>query len=162
MHVLKLTQLAVEYFLAPNLALLVDSLAGSDMQKLGPMILKRLHDNNWEIRDSVLELLASISSISVLSKTKIAFYEILFIHRIIFHFFSFFVSIEFPAFQQHILENGLCPVVVQVAQNDAEPYVRASALKCLSQMVHVTLLWEHYLSSMNLIVSVMKKNYYFL
>lgn len=65
---LKLAQLAVEHFLAPNLALLVDTLAGSDMQKLGPMILKRLHDSNWEVRDSVLELLTSMANISLLSK----------------------------------------------------------------------------------------------
>lgn len=69
-EVLKLAQLSVEHFLAPNLALLVDTLSGSDMQKLGPMIVKRLHDSNWEVRDSVLELLTSIANISVYSKYK--------------------------------------------------------------------------------------------
>lgn len=68
MDVLKLTQLSVEHFLAPNLALLVDTMTGSDMQKLGPVILKRMHDNNWEVRDSTLELLSSIANISMLSK----------------------------------------------------------------------------------------------
>lgn len=67
-EVLKLAQLSVEHFLAPNLALLVDTLSGSDMQKLGPVILKRLHDSNWEVRDSAMELLTSMANISLLSK----------------------------------------------------------------------------------------------
>lgn len=65
---MKLSQLSVEHFLATNMALLVDTMAGSDMQKLGPMILKRLHDPNWEVRDSTVELLASIAKISMFSK----------------------------------------------------------------------------------------------
>lgn len=65
---LKLAQLSVEHFMAPNLALLVDTMSGSDMQKLGPMILKRLHDSNWEVRDTVLELLTSIANISFKSE----------------------------------------------------------------------------------------------
>lgn len=66
-EVLKLAQLSIEHFLAPNLALLVDTLSGSYMQNIGPIIVKRLHDNNWEVRDSVLELLASVANISLLS-----------------------------------------------------------------------------------------------
>lgn len=66
-EVLKLAQLSVEHFLAPNLALLVDTLSGSYMQNMGPIIVKRLHDSSWEVRDSVLELLASMANISLLS-----------------------------------------------------------------------------------------------
>ncbi|XP_055324880.1 uncharacterized protein LOC129579171 [Sitodiplosis mosellana] len=121
---LKLAQLSVEHFMAPNLALLVDTLSGSDMQKLGPMIVKRLHDSNWEVRDSVLELLTSIANISL---------------------------IKFPAFQEHILSNGLCPLVVDIAKNDSEYYVRASALSCISQMVPVNMFWEQCFSSLDLI-----------
>lgn len=66
--VLKLAQLCVEYFLAPNLALLVDTMAGSEMQKLGPNILKRMHDPNWEVRDSAIELLTSLAKISIYSE----------------------------------------------------------------------------------------------
>lgn len=68
-EVLKLAQLSVEHFMAPNLALLVDTLSGSDMQKLGPLIMKRLHDSNWEVRDTVLELLASMANISLASES---------------------------------------------------------------------------------------------
>lgn len=64
-----MAQLSVEHFMAPNLALLVDTLSGSDIQKLGPMIMKRLHDSNWEVRDTVLELLASMANISLASES---------------------------------------------------------------------------------------------
>lgn len=46
----------------------MDTLTGSDIENLGPVILKRLHDNNWEVRDSTLELLAATASISKLSE----------------------------------------------------------------------------------------------
>lgn len=60
------------YFLATNMALLVDTMSGSDMQKLGPIILKRLHDPNWEVRDTAVELLASTAKISMLSMFSIS------------------------------------------------------------------------------------------
>lgn len=50
--------------------------------------------------------------------------------------------------------NGLCRMIVQIAQNDAEAYTRASALTCLSQMVVVDIYWETCLSSINIIVSL--------
>jgi len=55
---------SIEHFLAPNLALLVDKMDGYGMEELGPTIYKRLHDNSWEVRDSVLELLHSMVDIS--------------------------------------------------------------------------------------------------
>lgn len=60
---------------------------------------------------------------------------------------------EFPAFQEHILSNGLCPLVVDIAKNDSEYYVRASALSCISQMVPVNMFWEQCFSALDLIVS---------
>jgi hypothetical protein len=45
---------------------------GSGMEDLGPTIYKRLHDNAWEVRDSVLELLHSIVEIS--RESKIVYY----------------------------------------------------------------------------------------
>lgn len=71
---LKLIQTSIEHFLTPNLALLMDKMEGSGMEDLGPTIYKRLHDNSWEVRDSVLELLNSIVEISKESKTWISCY----------------------------------------------------------------------------------------
>lgn len=50
------------------MALLVDKLDDFTFVPLGPIIVKRLHDLNWEVRDSALELLTSISDIAYCSK----------------------------------------------------------------------------------------------
>lgn len=50
----------------PNLALLVNG--ESHMNNIGPTLYKRLHDGNWEVRDSALEVLHVIANISETSK----------------------------------------------------------------------------------------------
>lgn len=65
---LKLAQLNIEHFMSPHLALLDENLSGSTLDQIGPTMMKRLHDANWEVRDSALELLTSVASISVCSK----------------------------------------------------------------------------------------------
>lgn len=69
MLALKLTQISIEHFLAPNLALLMDNIAGTGLEYVGRIIYKRLHDLSWEARDSALELLASVVIISEISNT---------------------------------------------------------------------------------------------
>lgn len=61
-------QTCIDHFLAKPMALLMNNIEGSDMEKLGPTIYKRLHDNSWEVRDSVLEMLHTIIEISSKSK----------------------------------------------------------------------------------------------
>ncbi|KAI8129654.1 hypothetical protein FF38_13103 [Lucilia cuprina] len=121
---LKLVQLSIEHFLSPNMALLVDNLQGSGLVCLGPIIVKRFHDIAWEVRDSTLELTTSIANIS---------------------------RVKFPAFQQFLHDYKMCPIVLQMAKNDQEPYVRASALKCLSKMVLINIIWDNDLNNQDLI-----------
>lgn len=53
----------------PNLALLIDDhVSDSHMIGVGPTFYKRLHDPNWEVRDSVFETLNTIAAISEDSK----------------------------------------------------------------------------------------------
>lgn len=52
----------------PNLALLVDEVGDSSITTITPMLYKRLHDINWEVRDSALEILQTIVDIAHLSK----------------------------------------------------------------------------------------------
>lgn len=49
-------------------------------------------------------------------------------------------------------------MVEAAAKNDSEPYVRASALRCLTLMVKIRLLWEHSLVKLNLMVSFFSIN----
>ncbi|KAH8295410.1 hypothetical protein KR018_010942 [Drosophila ironensis] len=121
---LKLVQLAVEHFLSPNMALLVDNLQGSALVCLGPIIVKRMHDTMWEVRDTTLELTTSIANIS---------------------------RVKFPAFQRFLIDSNIPPIVYEMAKNDSEGYVRASAFKCLAQMVSINLLWENGLSQLDLV-----------
>uniref|UniRef100_A0A182K0F5 Uncharacterized protein n=1 Tax=Anopheles christyi TaxID=43041 RepID=A0A182K0F5_9DIPT len=114
---LKLTQTSIEHFLAPNLALLMDNISGSGLEHVGHIIYKRLHDLSWEARDSALELLASIVSISEIS---------------------------------NIIVRNSSSNVEAAAKNDTEAYVRASALRCLTLMVKIRLLWDHSLSKLSL------------
>lgn len=48
----------------PNLALLTNSLSGTSFDQLGSLIFKRLHDPHWEVRDSSLEVLHTLATIS--------------------------------------------------------------------------------------------------
>lgn len=120
---LKLVKLSIEHFLSPNMALLVDNLKGSALLVMGPVIMKRSHDTAWEVRDSVLELVISITDIS---------------------------RFKYPAFQKFLTEHWMCRIVYDMAKNDSEPYVRASALKCISELVAIDDIWELDLCKQNL------------
>lgn len=109
------------------------------MEELGPTIYKRLHDNSWEVRDSVLELLYSIVEISNESKLNYSRHN-----RDLHTFFT-----EFPPFQKHILDNDICQTVEIIARNDSESYVRASAFKVLGSMIKIRLFWEHALHELD-------------
>ncbi|XP_014471739.1 PREDICTED: uncharacterized protein LOC106742896 [Dinoponera quadriceps] len=118
---LKLCELAIHNFMPPNLALLVDS--DSHMNEIGPTLFKRLHDPNWEVRDSVLEVLNTIATIS---------------------------EDKYPAYQGFLVVNRFPEVAVEMAKTDAESYVRASALTFIASTVRIGKLWEQQLSRMNL------------
>ncbi|XP_046406270.1 uncharacterized protein LOC124171171 [Ischnura elegans] len=113
----------IEDFIPPNLALLTNSLQNSSLSQLGSVLEKRAHDLNWEVKDSVYEVLESISSIS---------------------------NYKFPVFQEMLLKHKLCEIAVKAGVIDSEPYVRASALACLTSMVQVSLLWAECLSTLDL------------
>lgn len=121
---LHLIQLCIENFMPPNLALLTNSLSGTSFDQLGSLIFKRLHDPHWEVRDSSLEVLHTLATIS---------------------------QSKYPLFQDLILDNKLCEVVVHLALNDAESYVCASATKCLTAMVRVDRLWNEELMDKDLV-----------
>nr|CAD7256857.1 unnamed protein product [Timema shepardi] len=120
---LKLMQRTIQSYMPPNLALLVNTMGGSSINQLGPLIHKRMHDVSWEVRDSALELLHTIATISY---------------------------VKFTAFQGHVLENELCSLALSLVLDDSESYVRVSALKCLAAMVMVSRYWTDCLCSKNL------------
>lgn len=118
---LKLCKLAIHNFMPPNLALLVDS--DSNMNEIGPTLFKRLHDPNWEVRDSAFEVLNTIATIS---------------------------EDKYPAFQDFLLNNQFPKVAVEIIKTDGESYVRASALTFIATMIRINKLWERQLSQIDL------------
>lgn len=114
---LKVCKLAIQNFMPPNLALLIDS--DSHMNEIGPTLYKRLHDPNWEVRDSVLEVL---NTIAIISEDK------------------------YPAFQDFLLSNQFVELAIDIALTDGESYVRASALIFISSTIRIKKLWNEKLS----------------
>jgi BRCA1-associated ATM activator 1 len=66
---IKLGQLAIKKFLSPNLALLVDNAHTSVIGEVGKNVYEKLHDLNWDIRDSAIELLYVVTDIAEISKS---------------------------------------------------------------------------------------------
>uniref|UniRef100_A0A1E1W3R1 BRCA1-associated ATM activator 1 n=1 Tax=Pectinophora gossypiella TaxID=13191 RepID=A0A1E1W3R1_PECGO len=112
---LNVIAVTVKKFLPPNLSLLLESKPGSSMHELGKLIYMKMHDLNWEVRDSALELLLVCTHISY---------------------------IKFPPFQKQIMEKNLINVAATIAFNDHEFYVQASALKCVGAATQVSAIWE--------------------
>lgn len=71
---MRLIHLSISNFLPPNLALLVENFKNSSFELLGPLLMRKLHDIHWEVRDSSLEVLHTLSSLSALSKITIPFH----------------------------------------------------------------------------------------
>lgn len=115
---LNLITITVKKFLPPSLSLLMESIPGSAIHDLGQLIFEKLHDRNWEVRDSALELL--------LVCTELSF-------------------VKYIPFQKQIIDNKLMTVAAAIGLNDMEFYAQTSALRCLGAASKVTAIWEHLL-----------------
>nr|XP_034180713.1 uncharacterized protein LOC117604576 [Osmia lignaria]XP_034180714.1 uncharacterized protein LOC117604576 [Osmia lignaria] len=124
---LKVCKLAIQNFMPSNLVLLIET--DSHMNEIGPTLFKRLHDVNWEVRDSVLEVL---NTIAIISEDK------------------------YPAFQEFLLANQFLQVAIEIIKTDSESYVRASALTFISSTIRINKLWDEKLSEFNLPDMAMK------
>lgn len=106
----QLAHLTVAHFMPPNLALLVEDENAeredeSSISRLVRVALELSRDSAWEVRDSALELLECIVDIS---------------------------RERFPPFRRLVEEAAVIPALARAAQNDEEPYVRASAARALA------------------------------
>lgn len=50
--------------MTPNLTLLLDRTSDSSLGQLGPVLLSKLEDMDWEIRKNSLEVVTTISELS--------------------------------------------------------------------------------------------------
>lgn len=68
MEAFKLLQYAIEQYMSPNLALLVDRTQDSSLHMVGPLLVTKLQDDDWEIRQGGLGVLRTICELSHSSK----------------------------------------------------------------------------------------------
>lgn len=63
---------------------------------------------------------------------------------------------EYPAFQDFLLINNFLQLGLDIAKNDSESYVRASALAFISTTIKINKLWKEKLSELNLLVRLVE------
>lgn len=120
MQALDLINITVKKFLSPDLNLLMESKTGSALNEIGETIRIHMSSQDWEVRDSALQLLFTC--------TEMAF-------------------IKYIPFQKLILTNGLIRECAVVACCDPEMYAQASALKSLAAAARLQTLWSDMLST---------------
>lgn len=63
--------------------------------------------------------------------------------------------LEFPSLSKTILDAGLPSITLKMTKGDMEPYVRATAYKCLQEMIEMNEIWENLLmNDKDIIVSM--------
>lgn len=67
-QILLVIKLVVVKFMSPNLILLLTPSEGSSFECLMPLLYKRMHDPNWEIRDSCVEAVTVFAELADTSK----------------------------------------------------------------------------------------------
>lgn len=69
----------------------------------------------------------------------------------VLHFYKNFLLV-FPSFANIIEKESIPVLVLDLTKNDEEGFVRASALKCLQEMVRSRNLWHNFLEGQELLV----------
>ncbi|CAB0013635.1 unnamed protein product [Nesidiocoris tenuis] len=124
--ILKTINVALLKSMPASLALLVDTIEGSSMEDLGPQLFKLMHSKEWVVKDSTLETIKTIVTLSESS---------------------------FPAFQILLIDNQLPQLAFSIIESDPEPFVRKSAIACLLEIAKVPHVWNTTLVDKNVVVS---------
>ncbi|XP_063917690.1 uncharacterized protein LOC135133272 isoform X10 [Zophobas morio] len=122
-EVMKLANIATVHYMAPNMALLVEETPDLTINRLGPLLCsKTLHDCA-EVRKAALEVACTSAAIS---------------------------SNKFPSLQKVLMDSELPTLVVKMSTCDGESFVRATAIKCLQEMIQVEEIWNNALKTEDL------------
>ncbi|XP_044758140.1 uncharacterized protein LOC123316242 [Coccinella septempunctata] len=125
---LNLIKVGINHYLSPSMALLIDQHHNCAIYILCSILKNKLHDPEWSVRDTALEVVSAFAEAA---------------------------RIEFQSFQKLLLNFELCPLVLNVALQDGESFVRASALKCLSRLVKIHAFWKDHLESQDIVKKIM-------
>ncbi|XP_063917681.1 uncharacterized protein LOC135133272 isoform X2 [Zophobas morio] len=122
-EVIKLINIAIAHYLAPNMALLVEDAPDPTVNLLGPLLFSKLLDKNPKVNVATLEVIYTVTTIS---KKK------------------------FPSLQKVLMDSELPTLVVKMSTCDGESFVRATAIKCLQEMIQVEEIWNNALKTEDL------------
>ncbi|XP_035433329.2 uncharacterized protein LOC118264800 [Spodoptera frugiperda] len=117
-QVLDLIDLCMKKFLSPNMTLLVESRQESTLTVIGAVMKTYIHHEDWEVRDSALNLLLSCTDLSF---------------------------IKYIPLQKVISENNLMIYAAKAALTDPEYYVQCTGLKCLAAATKIDCIWKEVL-----------------
>ncbi|XP_072400780.1 uncharacterized protein [Diabrotica undecimpunctata] len=120
---LKLAEKGISKYMTFDLALLIDDTEDSIMHVLPALLRVKLHDGAWEVRDSTIELLQSL--------------------------FMTAINTKFTSYKKLLLENDLPCSVLRMATDDGNPFVRASAVRCVHKAIEIPEFWEALTNSFN-------------
>lgn len=94
--------------LSPCMSLLIDT--PESLKDIGPMLYRKCFMNDWEIRKAVLDVVCTI---------------------------AYNANKSFSSFREVLTEASLPSLVSTMALNDENPTVKATAFKCLQQMINI-------------------------
>ncbi|KAJ8729885.1 hypothetical protein PYW07_016923 [Mythimna separata] len=114
-QVLDLIDLCMKKFLSPNMTLLVESRQESTLTVIGAVMKMYMLHEDWEVRDSALNLLLSCTDISF---------------------------IKYIPLQKVISEHNLMVCAATIALADPEYYAQSTALRCLAAATKIESIWK--------------------
>ncbi|CAG9824587.1 unnamed protein product [Phaedon cochleariae] len=112
---LQLMEKALVKHMTPEMALLIDTGEDSTINSILTMLKAKLHDSDWEVRDSAVEM---VRTVIVSAYTK------------------------FSSFGERVVANEFPTSILLMATRDGNSFVRATSLKCLQEMTKVDELWN--------------------
>ncbi|XP_018332875.1 uncharacterized protein LOC108742240 isoform X2 [Agrilus planipennis] len=120
---LKMLRILISKGMTPSMVLLSDQAYETPLATVPVILYNKLHDPNWEIRDTSLEVLHTLAIIA---------------------------QDKFPSFQNIIMSSNVTSLLIIICTGDGESYVRASALKCLQELAKIQQIWTKILVNENL------------
>ncbi|XP_063917692.1 uncharacterized protein LOC135133272 isoform X12 [Zophobas morio] len=123
LSIINLINTGSAHYMAPNLALLMEDTPDSPLALLGPLLYSKLLNDHPDIQRASLDVVRTIARIS---------------------------STKFPSLQKVLMDSELPTLVVKMSTCDGESFVRATAIKCLQEMIQVEEIWNNALKTEDL------------
>lgn len=146
--------------MSPSLVLLIDNSEETFFKNIGTVLLKNLLNEDYEVRQNVLQVVHTMSLYSQTSKymrlnhistnsCNDIIFEKMFSNNKLKSVFSDLLTkinfngkpnhtiLEIPAFKDVLLNSNFAEIVFAVAVDDVNNSVKASALRCLQTMLQI-------------------------